>query len=358
MSAARLATIDRVDRARHQGRRLSRAPPSSSAARAPPSGRRASAAWAGPTRIRRRRAPSAPSTTSRRSPRSIGTTTAVMILFDEGKIRLDDHVSRIHPRVHRRRQGAASPSACCSSTAPGCRPAATSGASRTRPRRRARAVICDAARSPPRPVLRVLRPRRRHARLRRRGGHRRAARRVPRRARLRAARHDGHAASAPTPRCAAASRPPRSRPPRGYPLRGEVHDENAYALGGVAGHAGLFSTASDLSIFAQMMLNGGSYNGDAHHRRQHGRALHHAARRARARSAGTPAPARTAAASTWAPNAYGHTGFTGTSLWIDPGPRDVRHPAHQPRARRQGAPSGEGHRATCAPTWPTPRRWR
>ena len=55
--------------------------------------------------------------------------------------------------------------------------------------------------------------------------------------------------------------PTELTPPRGYPLRGEVHDENAYALGGVAGHAGLFSTASDLAIFAQMLLNRGSYNG-------------------------------------------------------------------------------------------------
>ena len=53
--------------------------------------------------------------------------------------------------------------------------------------------------------------------------------------------------------------PTELAPPRGYPLRGEVHDENAYALGGVAGHAGLFSTAADLSMFAQMMLNGGEY---------------------------------------------------------------------------------------------------
>src|SRR5262245_30745172 len=55
--------------------------------------------------------------------------------------------------------------------------------------------------------------------------------------------------------------PTELSPPRGYPLRGEVHDENAFALGGVAGHAGLFSTAADLSVFAQMMLNGGEYNG-------------------------------------------------------------------------------------------------
>ncbi len=44
---------------------------------------------------------------------------------------------------------------------------------------------------------------------------------------------------------------------------GEVHDENAWAMGGVSGHAGLFSTASDIAVFAQMLLNGGVY---AHHR--------------------------------------------------------------------------------------------
>ena len=44
-------------------------------------------------------------------------------------------------------------------------------------------------------------------------------------------------------------------------MRGEVHDPRSYLLGGVAGHAGLFSTADDLAIFCQMILNGGSYNG-------------------------------------------------------------------------------------------------
>ncbi len=55
--------------------------------------------------------------------------------------------------------------------------------------------------------------------------------------------------------------PTEVTPPRGYPLRGEVHDENAYALGGVAGHAGLFSSVSDLAVFAQMLLNKGEING-------------------------------------------------------------------------------------------------
>ena len=42
-------------------------------------------------------------------------------------------------------------------------------------------------------------------------------------------------------------------------IRGEVHDENAWSLGGVAGHAGLFSTARDLAVLARTLLNGGRY---------------------------------------------------------------------------------------------------
>ena len=113
--------------------------------------------------------------------------------------------------------------------------------------------------------------------------------------------------------------PTEISPPRGYPLRGEVHDENAYALGGVAGHAGLFSTASDLSIFAQMLLNGGSYNG--------ARIISDstvALFTRRAPGAGTRALGWDTCAgdhgcgSYMGAEAYGHTGYTGTSLWIDP----------------------------------------
>jgi CubicO group peptidase (beta-lactamase class C family) len=115
--------------------------------------------------------------------------------------------------------------------------------------------------------------------------------------------------------------PTETHPPRGYSLRGEVHDENAYALGGVAGHAGLFSTAADLSVFAQMMLNGGEFGG----------------KRILADSTVTMFTKRVRTSSTrglgWdtcsekgdgtcgqymATSAFGHTGFTGTSLWIDP----------------------------------------
>jgi CubicO group peptidase (beta-lactamase class C family) len=124
---------------------------------------------------------------------------------------------------------------------------------------------------------------------------------------------------------------------RGYSLQGEVHDENAYALGGIAGHAGLFSTAADLAVFAQMMLNGGEYDGT------------------RIVADSTVALFTTRAAGTRAlgwdtcggsgscgqyldEEAYGHTGFTGTSLWIDPA-RDMfvvllTNRVHDPRARR------------------------
>ena len=111
--------------------------------------------------------------------------------------------------------------------------------------------------------------------------------------------------------------PTEVTPPRGYPLRGEVHDENAYALGGVAGHAGLFSTAADLSVFAQMMLNGGEYNGvqiiskptvDLFTSRAFGhRAL-----------GWDTAEGDYGSGRYLGPTAYGHTGFTGTSMWIDP----------------------------------------
>ena len=111
--------------------------------------------------------------------------------------------------------------------------------------------------------------------------------------------------------------PTEVTPPRGYPLRGEVHDENAYALGGVAGHAGLFSTAADLSVFAQMMLNGGEYNGvqiiskptvELFTSRSFGhRAL-----------GWDTAEGDYGSGRYLGPTAYGHTGFTGTSMWIDP----------------------------------------
>lgn len=104
-------------------------------------------------------------------------------------------------------------------------------------------------------------------------------------------------------------------------MRGEVHDPRAYAMDGVAGHAGLFSTATDLAVYAQMMINQGTYGGV---------------------SILSPATVRTMTAGYrvpggqrglgWdklsgyssnrgdgmSPSAFGHGGFTGTAMWIDP----------------------------------------
>jgi CubicO group peptidase (beta-lactamase class C family)/beta-glucosidase-like glycosyl hydrolase len=106
---------------------------------------------------------------------------------------------------------------------------------------------------------------------------------------------------------------------RPYEVDGVVHDGNAYRLGGVAGHAGLFSTAWDLSVYAQTLLNGGAYgtrriwNGGtvaAFVRRQPNAAT-------RALGWDTPAE-RSSAGSYLSERSFGHTGFTGTSIWIDP----------------------------------------
>ncbi|MEO8624233.1 MAG: serine hydrolase, partial [bacterium] len=114
--------------------------------------------------------------------------------------------------------------------------------------------------------------------------------------------------------------PTEISPPRGYPLRGEVHDENAYALGGVAGHAGLFSTVSDLSIFAQMMLNGGTYSGTRIVADSTVKLFTHRGSVAKStRALGWDTCAGSFGCGKYlGGEAYGHTGYTGTSLWIDP----------------------------------------
>ena len=114
--------------------------------------------------------------------------------------------------------------------------------------------------------------------------------------------------------------PTEITPPRGYPIRGEVHDENAYALGGVAGHAGLFSTVSDLSIFAQMMLNGGTYDGTRIISDSTVTLFTHRGSVAKStRALGWDTCAGSFGCGKYlGSDAYGHTGYTGTSLWIDP----------------------------------------
>ena len=106
-------------------------------------------------------------------------------------------------------------------------------------------------------------------------------------------------------------------------LRGEVHDPTSFRMSGIAGHAGLFSTARDIAIYCQMILNGGSYRG---------------ARILSPTSIATMVRPRIVAEQGWSRGlgwdidtnfstnrgdafplgSFGHTGFTGTSIWIDP----------------------------------------
>src|SRR6266852_5239411 len=103
-------------------------------------------------------------------------------------------------------------------------------------------------------------------------------------------------------------------------LQGEVHDENAFAIGGVSGHAGVFSTASDLASLCQMLLNGGVYG------------YKRIVKRATIAEFTAPQPlAKNTRTLGWvvptegsssghyfSAHSYGHTGFTGTTIWIDP----------------------------------------
>ena len=121
--------------------------------------------------------------------------------------------------------------------------------------------------------------------------------------------------------------PPGAKPGSGlgHVLRGVVHDPRSRAIGGVAGHAGLFSTADDMAIFCRMLLDDGRIPGASK----------------RIFSAATVHKMTTPQSPPWSPNvrglgwdidtaysaprgdlfplgSYGHTGFTGTSVWIDP----------------------------------------
>ncbi|HEX5829772.1 MAG TPA: serine hydrolase [Gemmatimonadaceae bacterium] len=106
---------------------------------------------------------------------------------------------------------------------------------------------------------------------------------------------------------------------RGGLLRGVVHDTNAWAMGGVSGHAGLFSSARDLSVFAQMLLNGGTYGGWRVVRPETLARWLAPQGRGSSRALGWDTPSPTSSAGLhFSPRSFGHTGFTGTSLWVDP----------------------------------------
>ena len=109
---------------------------------------------------------------------------------------------------------------------------------------------------------------------------------------------------------------------RGRLVHGEVHDENAAAMAGVAPHAGLFGTAGDLGRFLRVMLGRGRLEG---RRIYLGDCVRLFTRRAglvsgstRALGWDTPSTAGSTAGSHLSGESFGHTGFTGTSLWADP----------------------------------------
>lgn len=114
--------------------------------------------------------------------------------------------------------------------------------------------------------------------------------------------------------------PTEQDPWRQRHLRGEVHDENAAMLGGVSGHAGLFASGNDLVRFARMYLNNGVVDG---HRVFDSTSIARFTKvqdttlSRRALGWETPTGGNSAGRQL-SPMAFGHTGFTGTSLWMDP----------------------------------------
>ncbi len=148
---------------------------------------------------------------------------------------------------------------------------------------------------------------------------------------------------------------PTEQQPDGEILRGVVHDPTARFMGGVAGDAGLFSTADDLARFCQMMLNRGNARRSPRLQPAHRRLLHLAAIspvNLTIRGLGWDIDSR------YSGNrgelfpkgrSYGHTGFTGTSIWIDPVSQTYRDPAGQFGASRNCAPRSRRFEAGWRP---------
>ena len=105
-------------------------------------------------------------------------------------------------------------------------------------------------------------------------------------------------------------------------IKGEVHDENAFILGGVSGHAGLFSNATDIGSFAKFFLNEGIYLGRRYMKKnlikEFTTKIKNPVESDRALGWDTPSSKGSSAGDYFSNMSYGHLGFTGTSLWIDP----------------------------------------
>jgi CubicO group peptidase (beta-lactamase class C family) len=115
----------------------------------------------------------------------------------------------------------------------------------------------------------------------------------------------------------------QTAPGRGM-IRGSVHDENAWSLGGVAGHAGVFSTAGDMAVLAQTILNGGAYRGKRILRPETVTAMltnYNEAFAGRDHGFGFELNQMWYMGALSGPGTAGHTGYTGTDVVIDPASR-------------------------------------
>jgi CubicO group peptidase (beta-lactamase class C family) len=108
-------------------------------------------------------------------------------------------------------------------------------------------------------------------------------------------------------------------------IRGYVHDQGAAVLGGVAGHAGLFSNANDMAVLGQLFLNKGSYGGEIYFSPRSFELFTrpYFSRRHNRRALGFDKPALKTSdpgptSESASPESFGHSGFTGTFLWVDP----------------------------------------
>ena len=105
-------------------------------------------------------------------------------------------------------------------------------------------------------------------------------------------------------------------------LEGYVHDQGAAMAGGLAGHAGLFATANDLAIYGQLLLNRGSYGGVQYFKPETVDLFTSNQSKVSRRGLGfdrfDPNPANEYPSKLANPSVYGHTGYTGTCIWIDP----------------------------------------
>lgn len=105
-------------------------------------------------------------------------------------------------------------------------------------------------------------------------------------------------------------------------LQGYVHDQGAAMAGGIAGHAGLFATANDLAIYGQLLLNRGEYGGDRYFKPEtvdrFTSKQSATSRRGLGFDRADPDTSKAYPSKLASPATFGHTGYTGTCIWIDP----------------------------------------